>query len=54
MRTNGELMIYVHTSVISNYLVTRMIMRGVERYIRNVTEDLRDVHDSVKNNGMKS
>ena len=30
-----------------------MILHGVERYIRNVAEDLRDIYEVVKNNKMK-
>jgi hypothetical protein len=44
---------YIYTSPVSNYLLARTILYGVERYIRNVAEDLRDIHDIVKNNGTK-
>ena len=36
-----------------NYLLVRTILHGVERYISNIAEDLRDIHDVVKNNGTK-
>jgi hypothetical protein len=37
-------------SPVSNYILPRTILFGVERYIRNVAEDLRDIHDTIKNN----
>jgi hypothetical protein len=42
---------YTYTSLSFNYFVTRTIHRGLERYIRNVAEDLRDIQDVVKMNG---
>ncbi|KAH8592634.1 hypothetical protein B0O99DRAFT_597075 [Bisporella sp. PMI_857] len=35
------------------HLVPRTILHGVERYIRNVAEDLRDIHEVIKNNETK-
>ena len=43
----------MHTSHVSNYFLARTILHGVERYIRNVAEDLRDIHDIIKNNRTK-
>jgi hypothetical protein len=37
-------------SPVSNYLLPRTILHGVERYIRNVAEDLQDIYDIIKNN----
>jgi hypothetical protein len=38
---------------VSNHLFTKAILLGVERYVHNVTEDLRDIHDVVKDNKRK-
>jgi hypothetical protein len=35
---------------VTNYVLARTILYGVERYIRNVAEDLRDICDVAKNN----
>jgi len=35
---------------VSDHLFARAILLGVERYVRNVAEDLRDIHDVVKDN----
>jgi hypothetical protein len=40
-------------SPLSNYLLPRTILHGVERYIRNVAEDLRYFYDIIKNNKTK-
>jgi Cdc6-like AAA superfamily ATPase len=39
--------------LVSDHLFARAILLGVERYVRNVTEDLRDIHDVVKDNKRK-
>jgi hypothetical protein len=36
-----------------NDFLPRTILEGVESYIRNVAEDLRDIHDVIKNNETK-
>jgi hypothetical protein len=38
---------------VSDHLFARAILLGVERYVRNVAEDLRDIHDVVKDNMRK-
>lgn len=38
---------------VSNYLLPRTILSAVERYIRNAAEDVRHIHDVVKNNETK-
>ena len=43
----------IYSLPVSDYLVARTILHGVERYICNVAEDLRDIHDVVKNNEIK-
>jgi hypothetical protein len=52
MLTNSELLLYIHFAV-SNYLLARTILYGIERYLRNIAEDFRDIHDVIKNNGTK-
>lgn len=37
-------------SPVPDYILPRTILSGVERYIRNIAEDLRDIHDTIKNN----
>jgi hypothetical protein len=36
-----------------NYVLARTILYGIERYIRNITKDLRDIYDIAKNNKTK-
>jgi hypothetical protein len=38
---------------VSNYLLARTILSAVERYIRNVAEDVRHIHDVSKSNETK-
>ena len=38
---------------VSDHLFARVILLRVERYVRNVAEDLRDIHDVVKDNKRK-
>ena len=44
---------YIYTSPVFNYLLAKTILYGIEQYICNVAEDLRDIHDVVKNNKTK-
>jgi hypothetical protein len=52
MPINSKLLFYIYLSV-SNYFLARTILHGVERYIRNVAEDVRDIHDILRNNETK-
>jgi len=40
-------------SPVSNHHLPRTILSGVEQYTRNIAEDLRDIHDVIKNNEKK-
>lgn len=53
MPTNGILYSLSLSFPVPNFLLRRTILHGIERYIRNVAEDLRDVYDVIKNNETK-